>query len=102
MVAELQRHECESDHNASFDLAQHSCENPPSRQQKSLHPTGASFPFLSFATAFVARLLCSVLLAEYCWSIQAFAIPTANARTRAITPTRSVTEIALRASRILK
>ena len=34
--------------------------------------------------------------------IHAFATPTAKARTRAMTPTRSVTEIAPRASRMLK
>src|SRR5262252_3676226 len=36
-----------------------------------------------------------------CWSTQALAMPTASARTRAITPTRSVTEMAPRASRML-
>src|ERR1700691_4179423 len=87
-----------------LELPKHSHfhQNPPSRQQDSLHPTGASFPFLSLAAVFAAWLLFSVLPVEYCWSIQAFAIPTAKARTRAITPTRSVTEIAPRASRILK
>ena len=34
--------------------------------------------------------------------MQAFAVPTASFRTRAITPTRSVTLIAPRASRVLK
>src|SRR4051812_19639306 len=52
--------------------------------------------------AFTATLCYSTVNSADCWSAYAFAIPTANARMRAITPTRSVTEIAPRASKMLK
>src|ERR1700691_102929 len=64
---------------------------------------GTSLLFFSFPAALGTSPLFSLFFeVGYCWSIQALAMPTASARTRAITPTRSVTEIAPRASRILK
>ncbi len=59
-------------------------------------PTFLSFPW---RTVLAPLLFCHFVFQELrCWAVQALATPTARLRMRAITPTRSVTEIAPRAS----
>src|SRR5580765_3597487 len=65
----------------------------------SFFPRGAFWAFASTTTGSSSEDGAASL---DCCCKYAFAIPTARARTRAITPTRSVTEIAPRASRMLK
>ena len=89
------RAECDEDHTRLAAFL------PARRQSYELTGDRASFLCFDFFCGAGSASSALSLDCALCWSTHAFAIPTASARTRAITPTRSVTEIAPRASRML-